>query len=98
MLTEFNFHAPSFVVAGRNSVHRSGELLSQWGAGQNIMVVCGSKTYSLGLLEPLLDSIRSEGYDVTTPVVVTNANDYLDVVETSETYAQCGDLLLTAVK
>ena len=66
MLTEFNFHAPSFVVAGRNSVRRSGELLSQWGAGQNIMVVCGSKTYSLGLLEPLLDSIRSEGF---TPYV-----------------------------
>ena len=66
MLTEFNFHAPSFVVAGRNSVRRSGELLSQWGAGQNIMVVCGSKTNSLGLLEPLLDSIRSEGF---TPYV-----------------------------
>ena len=30
------------------------------------MVVCGSKTYSLGLLEPLLDSIRSEGF---TPYV-----------------------------
>ena len=49
MLTEFNFHAPSFVVAGRNSVHQTGELLNQWGAGKNIMVVCGNKTYSLGL-------------------------------------------------
>ena len=39
MLTEFNFHAPSFVVAGRNSVHQTGELLNQWGAGKNIMVV-----------------------------------------------------------
>ena len=42
MLTEFNFHAPSFVVAGRNSVHQTGELLNQWGAGKNIMVVCGN--------------------------------------------------------
>ena len=56
MLTEFNFHAPSFVVAGRNSVHQTGELLNQWGAGKNIMVVCGNKTYSLGLLNSLLDS------------------------------------------
>ena len=55
MLTEFNFHAPSFVVAGRNSVHQTGELLKQWGAGKNIMVVCGNKTYSLGLLNSLLD-------------------------------------------
>ena len=62
MLTEFNFHAPSFVVAGRNSVHQTGELLSQWGAGKNIMVVCGNKTYSLGLLNSLLDSIRSGGF------------------------------------
>lgn len=34
MLTEFNFHAPSFVVAGRNSVHQTGELLNQWGAAK----------------------------------------------------------------
>ena len=66
MLTEFNFHAPSFVVAGRNSVHQTGELLNQWGAGKNIMVVCGNKTYSLGLLNSLLDSIRSGGF---TPCV-----------------------------
>ncbi len=45
-----------------------------------------------------IEAVKKAGYDVTTPVVVTNANDYLDVVETSETYAQCGDLLLTAVK
>ena len=45
MLTEFNFHAPSFVVAGRNSVHQTGELLNQWGAGKNIMVVCGNSRH-----------------------------------------------------
>ena len=45
-----------------------------------------------------IDAIKAEGYDMTTPVVVTNSKDYLDVVETSETNAQCGDLLLTTIK
>ena len=34
MLTEFNFHAPSFVVAGRNSVHQTGELFKPMGRRQ----------------------------------------------------------------
>lgn len=27
-----------------------------------------------------LDAIRQAGYDVTTPVIVTNSNDYIDVI------------------
>lgn len=91
MLTEFNFHAPSFVVAGRNSVHQTGELLNQWGAGKNIMVVCGNKTYSLGLLNSLLDSIRSGGF---TPCVFHGSlpDAPVETVRSGITYAKEHDV------
>lgn len=38
--------------------------------------------------------IESKGYCMETPVLVTNADDYLDVVETSAAQVNCGDELL----
>ncbi len=63
MLTEFNFHAPSFVTAGRDSIRRTGELLRQWGAEGSIVLVCGSRTSALGLLDPVIQSIRDAGME-----------------------------------
>ena len=42
--------------------------------------------------------IESKGYCVETPVLVSNSDDFLDVVETREEYADAGDLLLNVLK
>lgn len=42
--------------------------------------------------------IESKGYCIETPVLVSNSDDFLDVVETSEEYADAGDLLLNVLK
>lgn len=44
------------------------------------------------------DVIESKGYCIETPVLVSNSDDFLDVVETSEEYADAGDLLLNVLK
>lgn len=36
------------------------------------------------LLEFDIKAIKEEGFDIVTPVIVTNSNDYLDVIETKE--------------
>lgn len=41
--------------------------------------------------------IESKGYCVETPVLVSNSDDFLDVVETREEYADAGDLLLNVL-
>lgn len=45
-----------------------------------------------------LEKIKEAGYDVTTPVVVTNSSDYLDVLECEAEHVSSGDLLLTVLK
>lgn len=42
--------------------------------------------------------IESKGYCIETPVLVSNSDDFLDVVETSEEYADAGDQLLNVLK
>ena len=46
------------------------------------------------LLEFDIALIESKGYLTETPVLVTNAEDYLDVVETSSEYVNAGEELL----
>ena len=41
-----------------------------------------------------LDAIRQAGYDVTTPVIVTNSNDYIDVIGKEGAYADAMQPLL----
>lgn len=43
-------------------------------------------------------AIQEAGYDVITPIIITNSNDFLDVVETSEENADYKTVLLTAIK
>lgn len=45
-----------------------------------------------------LKAVIDEGYDVITPVIITNSNDYLDVVETDDDNANTKSVLLTAIK
>lgn len=42
--------------------------------------------------------IEAQGYCLETPVIITNAHEYLDVVETGETQAQPGSSLMTILK
>ena len=45
-----------------------------------------------------LEALQKEGYDVTTPVVVTNGAEYLDVIETTQERVEAGEVLVTAVR
>lgn len=50
------------------------------------------------LVEFDIDSIKKEGYSIETPVIITNTNDYLDIVE-SESKSVTGDnKILTIIK
>lgn len=44
-----------------------------------------------------IDGIRSEGYDITTPIIVTNTNQYLDVMVVDEETVKPGDRVITLV-
>lgn len=44
-----------------------------------------------------IEGIKSAGYPVTTPVIVTNSADYLDLLITEEKSVTAGDYLLTLV-
>ena len=45
-----------------------------------------------------MKAIQEAGYDVTTPVIITNSKDYLDVVETDLNKIEENAVLLTVVK
>jgi len=45
-----------------------------------------------------MDKIKEAGYDVTTMVIVTNSEKYLDVLETEETVVTKDQVLITAIK
>lgn len=44
-----------------------------------------------------VEGIRSEGYDITTPIIVTNTNQYLDVMVVDEAEVKPGDRVITLV-
>lgn len=45
-----------------------------------------------------LKAVQEQGYDVITPVIITNSNDFLDVVETDDENADFQTVLLTGIK
>jgi beta-glucoside PTS system EIICBA component len=44
-----------------------------------------------------IDKIKAAGYSITSPVIITNTNQYLDVMETNQKTVQAKDGLLTLV-
>ena len=46
------------------------------------------------LLEFDIEEIKAEGHPVTTPVIVTNSKDYVDIIETDKEEVNCGDVLI----
>ena len=53
---------------------------------------------SSSLLEFDIDEIKKAGYVLTTPIIVTNTDKYLDVLETKMENVELGDELITIVK
>ncbi|MDB6353137.1 beta-glucoside-specific PTS transporter subunit IIABC [Trichococcus sp. K1Tr] len=49
------------------------------------------------LLEFDIDLIQKAGYEIITPIIITNSNDYLDIITTKEAELSEGDYLLTAI-
>ncbi|MBM7542376.1 beta-glucoside-specific PTS transporter subunit IIABC [Amphibacillus cookii] len=49
------------------------------------------------LIEFDMDGIQNEGYDLITPIIVTNTNNYLDVLTTERETIDTNEILLTIV-
>ncbi|AVQ44840.1 beta-glucoside-specific PTS transporter subunit IIABC [Clostridium botulinum] len=49
------------------------------------------------LLEFDIDKIKDAGYDLTTSVIITNSNDYMDVLPTNKNKVDKEDVLLTVI-
>ncbi|CZQ90605.1 phosphotransferase system sugar-specific permease eiia type 1 [Trichococcus palustris] len=49
------------------------------------------------LLEFDIAYIQQAGYDIITPIIVTNSNEYMDVITTKEAKLSEGDYLLTVI-
>ena len=45
-----------------------------------------------------IDAIKEAGYDVVTPVIVSNSMDFIDVIETQQDTIKAGEELLTVFK
>lgn len=56
-------------------------------------VVAGQKLVSFDM-----DLIKERGFSVQTPIVVTNSNDFEDILFTNEDKVEQGDYLITSVK
>ena len=50
------------------------------------------------MLEFDIDEIKKAGYVLTTPIIVTNTDEYLDVLEMKKENVEFGDELITIVK
>ena len=50
------------------------------------------------LLEFDMDAIKAAGYDIVTPVVISNTDSYLDVLAADAGEINAGDMLITIVK
>ena len=44
-----------------------------------------------------IEQLKKEGYSVETPIIITNTDNYLDIIETNNNSVEAGDELLTVV-
>lgn len=54
--------------------------------------------FSYLMLEIDIDEIKKAEYVLTTPIIVTNTDEYLDVLEMKKENVEFGDELITIVK
>lgn len=50
------------------------------------------------LMEFDLNAIKNAGFDITTPIIITNTNEYLDVIESDKKEVTSQDIIMTLVK
>lgn len=50
------------------------------------------------LLEVDFTGIKNEGYDVVTPIIITNSNDFKEVLATSNTTVSVNEAIIKVVK
>ncbi|GFZ32240.1 PTS beta-glucoside transporter subunit EIIBCA [Clostridium zeae] len=74
---------------GIDTVHLEGKYFEAFASTGDI-IEAGDKLISFDY-----DSIKREGYDVVTPVIVTNSHKYLEVLKTDNVTVEHGDDLLT---
>ena len=77
---------------GLDTVELNGEGFEKFVEADDV-VEAGQKLISFDI-----DFIKAKGFSVQTPIVVTNSNDFEDVLFTNETSVEQGDYLLTSVK
>lgn len=80
------------IHVGMDTVNLGGKHFESY-VKQDDKVQKGDKLISFDI-----EKIKADGYDVTTPVVVTNTKSYLDVLETSEKYVDNNKVILTIAK
>ncbi len=49
------------------------------------------------LIEFNTDSIKEAGYDITTPIVITNTGDYLDIVSIKDSFVNDGEEIIKVI-
>lgn len=75
------------------------DTVSLAGKGFKILVAVGDKVEAgQELLHFDLDTIRVAGLPVITPIIVTNTDEFEDILTTQEHQLHIGDYLLTTVK
>ncbi|VBB08937.1 phosphotransferase system sugar-specific permease eiia type 1 [Lucifera butyrica] len=80
------------IHVGLNTVQLVGQFF-------DVMVEQGSAVKQGDLLLQFnMEEIEKAGYDLSTPVIITNSDCYLDVIPADEKNTQAGELLLTIVK
>ncbi|MGT2830009.1 beta-glucoside-specific PTS transporter subunit IIABC [Streptococcus hillyeri] len=80
-------------------IHVGMDTVSLAGKGFKSFVAVGDKVEAgQQLLQFDLDTIRSAGLPVITPIIVTNTGDFDDILTTQEYNLNAGDYLLTTVK
>lgn len=79
-------------------IHVGIDTVSLEGKYFNLMIAQGDKVKKGDLLlEFDIDKIKEDGYDLTTMIIVTNSNDYKEIITTDKATVENGSLLLTVV-
>ncbi|MFL2101484.1 beta-glucoside-specific PTS transporter subunit IIABC [Desemzia sp. FAM 23991] len=79
-------------------IHVGMDTVQLEGEGFTSHVQQGDKVIAGQLLLTVdLEVIRNKGYETVTPVIVTNTNDYMDILSTKDTSLTNGDYLLSIV-
>ncbi|MFS0559536.1 beta-glucoside-specific PTS transporter subunit IIABC [Terribacillus sp. 179-K 1B1 HS] len=93
-------HAYGFrtVDGGEVLIHIGLDTVKLGGEGFTSYVKTGDSVTKGDLIAEFdLDSLRKKGFDCTTPIVITNALNYQEVIPESKKFIKCGETAITLV-